>query len=229
KSKSELPNKFLKPVVNPAEIEDCCICCEKLNTESGYGNSNHSDGEVVALSLCNHMFHRQCLMAMYNSGPKDGSIQCPNCKKIHGLKLGTCPGGEMEYWTLPESLPGHSDCGSICVRYNIRSGTQGPEHPSPGSRYSTYGFPRVGYLPDNEKGRKVLQLFIVAWKRRIMFTIGTSSTSGYQNTVTWNEIHHKTEFGSNNSGHGYPDPNYLDNVLLELSVQGVTEEDLNDA
>ena len=53
-----------------------------------------------------------------------------------------------------------------------------------------------------------------------------SHTTGEQNTVTWNEIHHKTELGSNYSGHGYPDPNYLDNVLMELAVQGVTDEDL---
>ena len=37
--------------------------------------------------------------------------------------------------------------------------------------------------------------------------------------------HHKTESTSNYSGHGYPDPNYLDNVLMELSLQGVTESD----
>uniref|UniRef100_A0ACB8FV19 Uncharacterized protein n=1 Tax=Sphaerodactylus townsendi TaxID=933632 RepID=A0ACB8FV19_9SAUR len=48
--------------------------------------------------------------------------------------------------------------------------------------------------------------------------------SGESNTVVWNEIHHKTEMSSNASGHGYPDPNYLDNVLAELAAQGVTED-----
>lgn len=46
-------------------------------------------------------------------------------------------------------------------------------------------------------------------------------------TVVWNEIHHKTEPFSNISGHGYPDPNYLDNVLKELSIQGVEDSDDN--
>ena len=32
---------------------------------------------------------------------------------------------------------------------------QGPEHPNPGQPYSTRGFPRTGYLPDNKQGRKV--------------------------------------------------------------------------
>ena len=53
-----------------------------------------------------------------------------------------------------------------------------------------------------------------------------STTTGEGDTVTWNEIHHKTEHSSNYSGHGYPDPNYLDNVLLELAVHGITEKDL---
>lgn len=132
------------------------------------------------------------------------------------------------------------------------------EHPNPGKKFSARGFPRHCYLPDNDKGRKVsaavamehknpsrvlggiieelhlpvclqvLKLLITAWDRRLIFTIGTSSTTGESDTVVWNEIHHKTEFGSNLTGHGYPDPNYLDNVLTELSAQGVGEDNLKD-
>ena len=64
---------------------------------------------------------------------------------------------------------------------------------------------------------------ITAWERRLIFTIGTSNTTGESDTVLWNEIHHKTEFGSNLTGHGYPDASYLDNVLAELTAQGVSE------
>jgi len=39
------------------------------------------------------------------------------------------------------------------------------------------------------------------------------------------KVHHKTEFGSNLTGHGFPDPGHLDNVLEELRAQGITEED----
>lgn len=67
---------------------------------------------------------------------------------------------------------------------------------------------------------------MIAWERKLTFTIGTSVTTGESHTVVWNEIHHKTEFGSNRSGHGYPDPNYMDNLTMELSVHGITEEDL---
>ncbi len=69
-----------------------------------------------------------------------------------------------------------------------------------------------------------MELLKVAWKRKLTFTIGTSVTTGAVDTVVWNEIHHKTESGSNHSGHGYPDPHYLERVLLELAAQGVGEE-----
>lgn len=71
----------------------------------------------------------------------------------------------------------------------------------------------------------MLKLLQKAWKRRLIFTVATSNTTGQDDTIVWNEIHHKTEAFSNISGHGYPDPNYLDNVLTELSIQGVDDND----
>ncbi len=64
----------------------------------------------------------------------------------------------------------------------------------------------------------------MAWERKLTFTIGTSVTTGASDTVVWNEIHHKTS-PSNHSGHGYPDPAYLDNVLMELASQGVVDKE----
>ncbi|XP_010211881.1 PREDICTED: E3 ubiquitin-protein ligase DTX1-like [Tinamus guttatus] len=168
-------------------------------------------------------------MAQTNrDGMWDGSLQCPTCKAIYGEKTGTQPPGKMEFHLIPHSLPGHSDSKTIRIIYDIPTGIQGPEHPNPGKRFTARGFPRHCYLPDTEKGRKVLKLLLVAWERRLIFTVGTSSTTGESDTVVWNEIHHKTEFGSNLTGHGYPDPNYLDNVLAELRAQGVSEANIKD-
>ena len=72
---------------------------------------------------------------------------------------------------------------------------------------------------------QVLKLLKKAWQRRLIFTIGMSTTTGVQDTVIWNEIHHKTEAFSNHMGHGFPDPNYLDNVLAELAAQGVQDDE----
>ncbi|MGH0186392.1 UNVERIFIED_CONTAM: hypothetical protein FKN15_021076 [Acipenser sinensis] len=183
---------------------------------------------VGKLTKCGHVYHLHCLVAMYNNGNKDGSLQCPTCKTIYGVKTGTQPPGKMEYHTIPHSLPGHPDCRTIRVIYNIPPGIQGPEHTNPGKPFTARGFPRHCYLPDNEKGRKVLKMLLVAWDRRLIFTVGVSSTTGESDTVIWNEVHHKTEFGSNLTGHGFPDPNYLDNVLAELSTQGITEESIQE-
>ncbi|TSK82228.1 E3 ubiquitin-protein ligase DTX4 [Bagarius yarrelli] len=184
----EVVRRYLQKVRNPPE-EDCTICMEALAGPSGYkgpGVGGISRAESVGrLSQCGHQYHLQCLVAMYNNGNKDGSLQCPTCKTIYG----------------------------------------GPEHPNPGKPFTARGFPRHCYLPDSEKGRLVLKLLLVAWDRRLIFSVGTSSTTGETDTVIWNEVHHKTEFGSNLTGHGYPDSGHLDNVLEELRAQGITEED----
>ncbi|MBN3280576.1 DTX1 ligase, partial [Polyodon spathula] len=212
--------------------EDCTICMERLTTSSGYeGVLSHKGIKsdlVGKLSKCGHIYHLLCLVAMYNNGNKDGSLQCPTCKAIYGEKTGTQPPGKMEFHVIPHCLPGYPEFKTIRIIYDIPAGIQGTEHPNPGKKFSARGFPRHCYLPDVEKGRKVLKLLIVAWDRRLIFTIGTSNTTGETDTVVWNEIHHKTEFGSNLTGHGYPDPKYLGNVLAELSAQGVTDEVLKD-
>uniref|UniRef100_A0A2K6GXC6 E3 ubiquitin-protein ligase n=1 Tax=Propithecus coquereli TaxID=379532 RepID=A0A2K6GXC6_PROCO len=208
--------------------EDCIICMEKLSMVSGYSDVTDSKAigptAVGRLTKCSHAFHLLCLLAMYCNGNKDGSLQCPSCKTIYGEKTGTQPQGKMEVMRFQMSLPGHEDCGTILIIYNIPHGIQGPEHPNPGKPFTARGFPRQCYLPDNAQGRKVLELLKVAWKRRLIFTVGTSSTTGETDTVVWNEIHHKTEMDRNVTGHGYPDPNYLHNVLAELAAQGVTED-----
>ncbi|XP_036372743.1 E3 ubiquitin-protein ligase DTX4-like isoform X2 [Megalops cyprinoides] len=228
KTPEEVVKKYLQKVRNPPE-EDCTICMEPLGGPSGYkgpGVGSVSRGESVGrLATCGHQYHLQCLVAMYNNGNKDGSLQCPTCKTIYGVKTGNQPPGKMEYHVIPHSLPGHPDCRTIRIIYNIPPGIQGPEHPNPGKPFTARGFPRHCYLPDSEKGRKVLRLLLVAWDRRLVFSVGTSSTTGESDTVIWNEVHHKTEFGSNLTGHGYPDPGHLDNVLEELRAQGITEED----
>ncbi|KAM8975437.1 putative E3 ubiquitin-protein ligase DTX2 [Pelodytes ibericus] len=226
----QVVKKYLENLEKPSD-EDCIICMETLNSASGYADSSDSKTikptAVGKLKNCGHVFHQLCLLAMYNNGNKDGSLQCPACKTIYGEKTGTQPKGKMEIFQIPQSLPGHPDCGTIHLVYTINPGTQGPEHPNPGKPYTARGFPRHCYLPDSSKGRMILELLKLAWARRLIFTIGVSSTTGESDTVVWNEIHHKTEMNSNMSGHGFPDPNYLDNVIAELAAQGVSEESLN--
>lgn len=225
----EVVQRYME-VVAAVLDEDCIICMDQLSNPSSYETVATDDGNgilpdtVGKFIKCGHTLHMLCMLAMYNNGTKDGSLQCPSCKTIYGEKTGTQPKGKMEIYSVAQSLPGHPDCGTIQIIYSIPPGIQGLEHPNPGQPFTCRGFPRFCFLPDNDKGRKVLELLKVAWMRRLIFTVGTSSTTGEADTVVWNGIHHKTEMMSNLSGHGYPDPNYLDNVLSELASQGVTED-----
>lgn len=101
---------------------------EALAGPSGYkgpGVGGISRAESVGrLAQCGHQYHLQCLVAMYNNGNKDGSLQCPTCKTIYGVKTGNQPPGKMEYHVIPHSLPGHPDCKTIRIIYNIPPGIQ---------------------------------------------------------------------------------------------------------
>ncbi len=57
-----------------------------------------------------------------------------------------------------------------------------------------HGTTREAFLPDNQEGRHVLELLEKAFSLRQIFTIGQSRTTGCDNVVTWNDIHHKTNF-----------------------------------
>ena len=63
-------------------------------------------------------------------------------------------------------------------------------HPNPGRRY--YGTSRTAYLPDSHEGNEILKLLEKAFNNRLVFTIGRSTTTGADDRITWNDIHHKT-------------------------------------
>lgn len=206
----------LTPLLEPADVD-----VPKTSVSSGLPKE-----EVLALKKCSHMFHTICIGTMLDSGPSgrsdELSISCPICQTIHGVKTGDQPStGNMNVTHDSFSVPGYEGFRTIIINYSFSDGRTGT-----GTNYSAAGFPRVCYIPDNPEGRKVLELLKLAWERRLIFTIGTSVTTGRSNCIVWNNIHHKTEPHSNSSGHGFPDPNFLKNIKMELAVQGVTESEL---
>ncbi|CAG0916638.1 unnamed protein product [Notodromas monacha] len=126
----------------------------------------------------------------------------------------------MNHCLLPDCLPGHEDCNTIEITYSIFPGVQTASHPCPGKPFIVRGFPKKCYLPNNQKGKKVLSLLYKAWSRGLIFTIGSTCTTGEKNVVVWNGIHHKTEKHGGPPA-GYPDHFYLDNVIIELRAQSV--------
>ncbi len=109
---------------------------------------------------------------------------------VYGPLKGNQPKGNMYASDQTLSLPGYGSCGTIVISYRFASGTQGLGHPNPGKPYTGTG--RTAYLPDNQERRKVLKLLRKAFEQKLTFTIGRSTTTGRDDCVTWNDIHHKT-------------------------------------
>ncbi|XP_066286231.1 E3 ubiquitin-protein ligase DTX3L-like [Branchiostoma lanceolatum] len=194
------------------------------SASSASGNSDKEDECPICLSdftgpvtttPCKHRFCADCLdNALKLSG------QCPICKSVIGRLKGNQPHGTMTDRTdYLNSLPGYGGHSMIEIHYDFHSGIQGPEHPNPGKPYT--GTSRTAYLPDNTEGREVLQLLKRAFDSRLVFTIGTSATTGLTDTVVWNDIHHKTSKYGGPNRYGYPDPQYLTRVKEELAAKGI--------
>ncbi|CAG2236898.1 DTX [Mytilus edulis] len=206
----ESENKGDKPE-EKSQPDDCAICLEELQ-----------DDTKKTLHKCKHVFCKGCIDECFRHRPV-----CPTCGMVYGIVIGTQPTGTMKVEHRPQlHLQGHKKPGCWVITYTFYSGKQTAEHQNPGKPYR--GTSRIAYLPGNEKGTMVMKLLKIAFDRKLVFTIGHSRTTGEENVVTWNDIHHKTSMGGGPQAFGYPDPEYLDRVLDELAVKGVTKEDLRD-
>ncbi|XP_017343472.1 probable E3 ubiquitin-protein ligase DTX3 isoform X1 [Ictalurus punctatus] len=218
------------------EMDSCTVlpmlheATAKTDCDSGAGRSNEDDsaicsicmGEMVektTLEKCSHSFCRSCLEQAFQV-----KKACPVCRLVYGQLIGNQPGnGSMMVERDPDlELPGHEGYGCICIIYSFPPGFQSQEHPNPGVRYP--GTDRVAYLPDSPEGNRVLRLLRRAFEQRLIFTIGTSMTTGMHNVITWNDIHHKTSIWGGPRCFGYPDPTYLVRVTEELREKGITAD-----
>lgn len=187
------------------EEDHCIICMDSFQ-------------EKITLK-CSHSFCSSCIDSFFKIKPA-----CPVCNSFHGTYEGTQPrNGIMTVRRNWQCLPGYEDGnGHITIDYHFPAGVQGPEHLNPGEKYCSTS--RTAFLPACEEGEKVLRLLQTAFHRRLIFTIGTSATTGLNNSITWNDIHHKTNISGGPQFFGYPDPGYLSRVQEELRLKGVTEE-----
>ncbi|XP_063409313.1 uncharacterized protein LOC134692736 isoform X2 [Mytilus trossulus] len=185
-------------------LDDCVICMDTIT-------------EPMRLN-CGHVFCVDCIEESLKIKPV-----CPTCGTVHGILTGNQPEGTMDIRTSMIYLSGYRNCETIVIEYDIHSGIQEKDHPQPGRRFD--GITRTAYLPNNERGRQILKMLQVAFKRKLVFTIGCSRTTGKKGVVTWNDIHHKTN-PNPNTKFGYPDETYFSRVIDELAVKGVTEKDI---
>ncbi len=134
---------------------------------------------VVMLDQCtDHFFHIECLSDMIGS---NSFIKCPVCSKIYGILKGTQPDGTMHASVCSNmKCQGYENCDTIVINYSFPGG------------HNYTGTARTAYLPYNKDGLRILGLFKVCFDRRLIFTVGTSVTTGQSNTTVWAGIHHKT-------------------------------------
>lgn len=183
------------------EDKTCPICLEEI--------------EIRETLKCKHSFCKDCIDQAFTT-----KSACPVCGEVYGELKGNQPdGGRMTHRSMSTHLPGYEKYDAIEIHYIIPDGIQVKEHPQPGQKY--HGTTRTAYLPNNPEGKKVLKLLQRAFNQRLIFTVGTSSTTGRSNVVTWNDIHHKTSTHGGASGFGYPDPTYLARVQDELKAKGI--------
>ncbi|KAK3512479.1 hypothetical protein QTP70_014615 [Hemibagrus guttatus] len=196
------PNKAKENDKEEENEDNCPICLDTFT-------------EKTKLD-CGHEFCKECLKQSIKSG---GKI-CPLCKKIFGKLKGNQPDGQMHIQvTQYMDLPGYQNCGTIEINYTIPNGIQTSVHPNPGTPY--HGTHRTAYLPNNAEGKYVLTLLQRAFDQKLIFTVGSSRTSGADNVVIWNDIHHKTNRNGGPQRYGYPDPDYLNRVKEELKAKGI--------
>ncbi|XP_029286512.1 uncharacterized protein LOC115007705 isoform X2 [Cottoperca gobio] len=150
---------------------------------------------------------------------EDVVVDVSDKQDVFDMMKGNQPDGKMTWHTNTVPLPGFSHCGTIVINYDIQSGIQTEKHSNPGQYFT--GIHRTAYLPDNNEGREVLHLLEKAFDQKLIFTVGTSRTTGRDNQVTWNDIHHKTNTTGGSDGFGYPDPGYLARVKDELKAKGI--------
>jgi deltex-like protein len=129
-----------------------------------------------------------------------------------GLQQGSCPSGTMKI-----EMKHSTDF--IQIVYEIPNGIQAAFHCSPGDLYE--GTTRVAYLPNDDQGRHLLVRLKSAWTLGLIFTVGTSLSTGKRNVVTWSTIQHKTSLHS--GPFGYPDPGYVPKCNASLNTLHVPD------
>ena len=219
----------------------CAICLEPLHSQDSQGS------DTVQLGKCSHAFHQPCIAQCFQVPPAhnrkqsakwglpelNGHLKCPACNLVYGVRTGDAPPGHARLYFFRTALPGfeeHQLAGSVpghfVCEFILINGTQGRQHPMPGRPYT--GKTLKAYFPQtsDSRGARVVLRILEAYRRRLLFTIGQSATTGLTDVVKFASIHLKTRVTGGAALHAYPDEGYLDRVSAELDEVGVTDEDV---
>lgn len=201
-------------VSNPGMSSSNENCMFSNAPNSASSNQVAAVGGPVFALRCGHAYHTDCLQRWFSERRR-----CPRCLQDFGKMVGKQPRNGTLTWHMERHpLDGVFDAKqTIVIEFHFPRGLDDDGKPFDGRN------PR-GYLPCNTQGILLLELFKVAFKRRVMFGLGTSMSFGsYRPTFN---IHIKTSTRGGATKHGYPDPDYFARALDELKTNGVTFADL---
>ena len=221
---------------------DCSVCLEPLTDEPLHENFGQTP---VVLGRChNHAFHVACVVPCFKPPPPvgippldvyadqwtlpalSGHVECALCKQVYGVRTGDAPAAHARLDFSDDTLPETESDGYFRLHVHVPSGKQLSNHPSPGHHFA--GKDVIAYFPHTADGAgaRVVLRVLEAYRRRLLFTIGQSATTGKNNTVKFASIHFKTRREGGAANHGFPDPGYLERVSKELEDVGVTDADV---
>ncbi|CAD7925034.1 unnamed protein product [Amoebophrya sp. A120] len=172
---------------------------------------------VCLSNYCSHTFHKSCLSGWFKNGKKE----CPQCRaQLCTLNIGKMPDGNMSWSSILGTLAGTEPTTHMLqVTFDFPAGFSVEE------QKAYHGRSENAFLPINKEGTTLLELFKIAFKRRLMFGLGDRLTGG-RFGPTFN-IHLKTtvkQVGAH--GHGYPDPGYFQRTIEELKTNGIEIKDI---
>ena len=195
---------FLVGVEEPVQ-GTCPICSDDLAQDA------------CSIKKCGHYFHAECALKSFSAcGNK-----CPVCNAILGPLTGPQPEGKMaiDFFESIELEGEQPKAGAFVITYIFLDGVQDERHLKKGVPYT--GTSRRAILPACPKGQQFLRRMMQAWDARQLFNVGYSLTTGKENCVIWNTIHHKTSTNGGPANFGYPDPGYFARLDSELRAIGI--------
>ncbi|CAK0805813.1 unnamed protein product [Prorocentrum cordatum] len=215
------PRQCGRVVSSPSELAGlaassvrCGVCLEGFAGGEGPRRGSAPPGREVVLLACGHPFHEGCLQQWFEE-----RRSCPACKRRFGHIIGRQPDVGTMAWRLDSRtrLAGHPDSFTIVMTFRFPSGRD-----PAGQQYR--GRTQHAYLPHDERGKLLLELLRLAFRRRVLFDLRVSATDA-KYWPAFN-IHLKTATTGGPESFGFPDDGYFQRATEELRENGVTVAEL---
>lgn len=193
---------FWVEIENIEDDQKCSLCLE---------NFKNFENIAGRLKFCKgHYFHKRCPggLSIIDYLESSNHKPCPVCKTEYGSLTKNDDfeqmSGKMFLIKQVGSLPGYQAEFFWKMKFVVKDGINAEGY--------YLGTTQVAYLPDTIEGRKVLILFVKAWRSRKLFIVRNGVT-------TFGGISMKTNpsYGT----FGFPDPSYLSRVATQFREHGI--------